>query len=79
MVPQTDLKATAEKMAKTILSRGPLALRSALTAVHEGIEMPLSKGLEFEAALFGLLANSADMKEGMGAFLEKRPARFRGC
>lgn len=78
VVPQADLKALAEKMATTILSRGPLALRSALTAVHEGIEMPLSKGLEFEAALFGLLANSADMKEGMGAFLEKRPAAFKG-
>ncbi|HZU53773.1 MAG TPA: enoyl-CoA hydratase-related protein [Holophagaceae bacterium] len=79
VAPLADLKATAEKMAKTILSRGPLALRSALTAVHEGIEMPLSKGLEFEASLFGLLANSADMKEGMGAFLEKRPAQFKGC
>jgi enoyl-CoA hydratase len=79
VVPQADLKAAAEKMARTILSRGPLALRSALTAVHEGIEMPLAKGLEFEAALFGMLANSADMKEGMGAFLEKRPAQFKGC
>ncbi len=78
VVPQADLKALAEKMAATILSRGPLALRSALTAVHEGIEMPLSKGLEFEASLFGLLAASADMKEGMGAFLEKRPAAFKG-
>jgi enoyl-CoA hydratase len=78
VVPQADLKATAEKLAKTILSRGPLALRSALTAVHEGIEMPQGKGLEFEASLFGLLAASADMKEGMGAFLEKRPAAFKG-
>jgi len=78
VVPQADLKATAEKLARTILSRGPLALRSALTAVHEGIEMPLGKGLEFEASLFGLLAASADMKEGMGAFLEKRPAAFKG-
>ncbi|MBS1767501.1 MAG: enoyl-CoA hydratase/isomerase family protein [Acidobacteria bacterium] len=79
VVPQADLKAAVEKLAKTILSRGPLALRSALTAVHEGIEMPQGKGLEFEASLFGLLANSADMKEGMGAFLEKRPASFKGC
>lgn len=78
VVPQADLKALVEKLATTILSRGPLALRSALTAVQEGIEMPQSKGLEFEASLFGLLANSADMKEGMGAFLEKRPAQFKG-
>ena len=78
VMPLTDLKASTEKLAKTILSRGPLALRSALSAVNEGIEMPLARGLEFEASLFGLLANSADMKEGMGAFLEKRPAQFKG-
>lgn len=78
VLPQAELKAAAEKLAKTILSRGPLALRSALNAVHEGLEMPLGRGLEFEATQFGLLAASADMKEGMGAFLEKRPAQFKG-
>ncbi|HJU84651.1 MAG TPA: enoyl-CoA hydratase-related protein [Holophagaceae bacterium] len=78
VVPQADLKATAEKLAKTILGRGPLALRSALAAVHQGMEMPLEQGLQFEAALFGLLAASEDMKEGMGAFLEKRAAAFKG-
>ena len=78
VMPQPDLKPAAEKLARTILSRGPLALRSALSAVQEGIEMPLGTGLEFEASLFGLLANSADMREGMGAFLEKRPAQFKG-
>jgi enoyl-CoA hydratase len=73
-----ELKAGAEKLAKTILSRGPLALQRAITAVYEGLEMPLEQGLQFEAALFGLLAASQDMKEGMGAFLEKRPAQFKG-
>jgi enoyl-CoA hydratase len=48
-------------------------------AVYEGLEMPLEQGLQFEAALFGLLASSQDMKEGMGAFLEKRAAQFKGC
>lgn len=76
--PQAELKAGVEKLANTILSRGPLALRSALTAVHQGLEMPQDQGLQFEAALFGLLAASQDMKEGMGAFLEKRPAAFTG-
>jgi enoyl-CoA hydratase len=78
VVPQADLRATAEKLARTILSRGPLALRSALTAVNEGLEMPLEQGLLFEAALFGLLAATTDMQEGMGAFLEKRQAQFKG-
>lgn len=78
VVPQAELKAAAEKLAKTILSRGPIALRSALAAVHEGMEMPQEQGLQYEAALFGLLAATQDMQEGMGAFLEKRPAEFRG-
>jgi enoyl-CoA hydratase len=76
--PQAELRAGVEKLANTILSRGPLALRSALTAVHQGLEMPQDQGLQFEAALFGLLAASQDMKEGMGAFLEKRSAAFKG-
>ena len=76
--PLADLKAGAEKLARTILSRGPLALRSALAAVHEGFEMPQDQGLQYEAALFGLLAATQDMQEGMGAFLEKRTAAFKG-
>jgi enoyl-CoA hydratase len=77
--PLADLRAGADKLARTLLSRGPLALRSALDAVHQGLEMPLEKGQQFEAALFGLLAASQDMKEGMTAFLEKRPAQFKGA
>jgi len=78
VVPAADLKAAATKLAKTILSRGPLALRSALACVNEGIEMPQDHGLQYEAALFGLLAATQDMQEGTGAFLEKRPAVFKG-
>ncbi len=76
--PQADLKAGVEKLARTILSRGPLALRSALAAVHQGLEMPQDQGLQYEAALFGLLAATQDMQEGMGAFMEKRAAQFKG-
>lgn len=76
--PAAELRAGAEKLARTILSRGPLALRSALDAVNQGLEMPLEKGLQFEAALFGLLAATQDMQEGMAAFLGKRPAQFKG-
>ncbi len=76
--PAAELKAGVEKLTKTLLSRGPLALHHALTAVHQGLEMPQEQGLQFEAALFGLLASTEDMKEGMSAFLEKRPAQFKG-
>ena len=76
--PLAELRAGADKLARTLLSRGPLAQRSALDAVHQGLEMPLEKGLQFEAALFGLLASSQDMQEGMTAFMEKRPSQFKG-
>jgi len=78
MVPQGELRAAAEKLACTILSRGPLALRSALATVNEGLEMPQEQGLQYEAALFGLLASTKDMAEGVSAFLEKRAAQFKG-
>jgi enoyl-CoA hydratase len=78
VVPLAELRATAEKLARTILTRGPLALRSALAAVNEGLEMSQEQGLQYEASLFGLLAATQDMQEGMAAFLEKRQAAFEG-
>jgi enoyl-CoA hydratase len=70
--------AAAHEMAKAILANGPIACRYVLEAVHRGLRMPLSEGLVLEATLFGLCAATSDMKEGMTAFLEKRPARFAG-
>jgi enoyl-CoA hydratase len=78
VVPAGHALAAAKDMAKAILSNGPVACRYVLEAVRRGLEMPLSEGLVFEATLFGLCAATSDMKEGMTAFLEKRPARFTG-
>ncbi|HEX9982247.1 MAG TPA: enoyl-CoA hydratase-related protein [Thermoanaerobaculia bacterium] len=78
VVPADQLMTAAEEMARTIAKRGPLAVRAAIEAVMIGSEMPLEAGLSFEATLFGLLASTEDMKEGMGAFLEKRQAEFKG-
>lgn len=77
VVPADQLMATADEMARKIASRGPLAVRAAIEAVMNGSEMPFEEGQFLEATLFGLLASTEDMKEGMGAFLEKRPAQFK--
>lgn len=78
VVAPENLMAAAEEMARTIARRGPLAVRAAIEAVMSGSEMPIEEGLFLEATLFGLLASTEDMKEGMGAFLEKRAAAFKG-
>jgi enoyl-CoA hydratase len=78
VVPADQLMATAEEMARKIASRGPLAVRAAIEAVMVGSDMGFDEGQVLEATLFGLLASTEDMKEGMGAFLEKRAAAFQG-
>ena len=78
VVPPGGALAAAKEMAKAILANGPVACRYVLEAVRRGLDMPLAEGLVFEATLFGLCAATADMEEGMTAFLEKRPARFTG-
>jgi enoyl-CoA hydratase len=78
VVPADQLMATAEELGRKIMSRGPLAVRAAIEAVMSGSEMPFEEGQFLEATLFGLLASTDDMKEGMSAFLEKRTANFAG-
>ncbi len=78
VVPADQLMSAAEEMARKIMLRGPLAIRAAIEAVMSGSEMPMQEGQFLEATLFGLLCASEDTKEGMNAFLEKRPPRFKG-
>jgi enoyl-CoA hydratase len=78
VVPPEELLPRAETVAATILSKGPLAIRYALDAVHRGLESPLAEGLAYEATLFGVLCAAEDTKEGTRAFLEKRKPEFRG-
>ena len=76
--PAAALLAETEKLVRRILGAGPVAVRFALDAVNHGSDMPLHDGLNFEATFFGLLAGTEDCREGMRAFLEKRPAKFAG-
>jgi enoyl-CoA hydratase len=76
--PAEELLAQTEALARIILSRGPLAVRYAMEAVHRGLEMGLEEALAWEATLFGVLCASEDMREGTRAFLDKRKPEFRG-
>jgi enoyl-CoA hydratase len=77
VVPQAELLKVAEETLRLIMSKGPVAVRMAMEAVHRGMDMDLENGLNLEAQLFGVVASTSDMKEGLSAFLEKRPAQFR--
>jgi enoyl-CoA hydratase len=65
-------------LAATIATKSPLALRLAKEAVNAAFEMSLTDALAHERRLFYLLFASEDQKEGMAAFLEKRPPHFTG-
>jgi len=73
-----DLIPRAEAIAQKIIANAPLAVQYALEAVNKGMEVPLAEGLYLEAVLFSVACASEDKKEGTTAFLEKRPARFKG-
>jgi enoyl-CoA hydratase len=73
-----DLMTTAKEMMRLILANGPLAVALCIEAIDRGLEMSLEEGLILEANHFGLLAATDDMREGTRAFMEKRPAAFKG-
>ena len=73
-----ELLQTAEAIAKKIIANAPLAVKYAMEAIEHGVETPQEEGLFLEATLFGLCCATEDMHEGTKAFLEKRPAQFKG-
>jgi enoyl-CoA hydratase len=78
VVPQDQLMGEVRRLMGTILRNGPVALGLAIECATRGMEMSVDDGLALESNLFGLLAATDDMREGMQAFLEKRTAEFRG-
>lgn len=77
--PQAELMTAAEQLARKISANGPLAVALAIEAVDNGYHSTTEDALRLEANLFGLLASTEDMREGMSAFLEKRKANFKGA
>ena len=78
VVPADRLLEESELLLRSILQNGPLAVRACLELVDAGLEMSQDEALQLEASYFGLLSATADMREGTGAFLEKRKANFCG-
>ncbi len=78
VVPVEHFFTEAMSVARTIAEKPPLALRMAKESVLKAHEMSLSDGLEYERKLFYMLFATEDQKEGMKAFVEKRPAKFVG-
>ena len=76
IVPAADLLAEALKTARAIAEKSALAVMAAKEAVNAAFETTLSAGLAQERRLFQAMFATHDQKEGMAAFLAKRPARF---
>ncbi len=72
-----DVLAAALALAEQISAKGPIAVRLVKEAVDMTDRLDIDSGLAAEASMFGLCFATADQKEGMSAFLEKRPPSFR--
>jgi enoyl-CoA hydratase len=78
VVAAERLLPTARALAETLVQKPPLAVRFIMQAVQGGLDSPLERADAIEAGLFGLIASTADMREGIRAFLEKRAPTFKG-
>ncbi|MFN2527961.1 MAG: enoyl-CoA hydratase/isomerase family protein [Candidatus Baltobacteraceae bacterium] len=77
VVPLEELLPAAQKLAKTIASKAPLAIAACKRAINDGAHLGIAEALELEALAFGTLVNTQDFKEGTSAFLEKRKAEWK--
>jgi enoyl-CoA hydratase len=78
VVPRAELLDRARDLMRRITKNGPVAVAMALQSVYGGLDVDAATALDQEASLFGLLASTADMREGTTAFLEKRKPKFSG-
>jgi enoyl-CoA hydratase len=78
VVPKGQALEEAKKLMKKIMAKGPVAIRMAKKAINEGLGMSLRAGLGLEGQCQGVCFGSEDKNEGAKAFLEKRPAQFKG-
>ena len=78
VVPPGQVLEEALRLAEEIAAKPAVAVRAIKAAVREGLDLPLPDGLKLERSMFYDLFDTADQKEGMAAFLEKRRPSFTG-
>ena len=78
VVPHQEVFPEAEKLAKEMTSKAPIALRYAKEVVNKGLDLTLEQGLRLECDLYMLLQTTQDRIEGIEAFIEKRQPHFIG-
>ena len=79
VVPPAQLLEEARALARKILEKGPAAIALAKACLRAAQEMPLSAGLDFETAAFGVVGSTQDKAEGMKAFIDKRKPSWTGA
>ncbi len=78
VVPSGELLNEAKRIAATIATKAPLAVAACKRAINNGAHLSIDDALEIEALEFGTLVDTEDIKEGTGAFLEKRKPNWKG-
>jgi enoyl-CoA hydratase len=78
VVPLADLMGEARRIATVIASKAPLAIAACKRVINTGAHLSIDDALELEALEFGTLVDTEDIKEGTGAFLEKRKPAWKG-
>ena len=77
VVPADELIDAAVKVAKTIMTKAPIAVMMAKQSINNGLDMALTNGIAFEGEAAITAFASDDRREGMSAFVEKRPPVFK--
>jgi 2-oxoglutaroyl-CoA hydrolase len=78
VVPAEELDAAVDRLVDELAALSPLALSVAKRVLNQAYDAPLHVGLELEGFAYGFLRTSHDFREGVEAFVQKRPPRFEG-
>ena len=78
MVPAAELMDAVLETAKRIAANAPLSVRALKRVVHEGHGMDLAAAMEMELSAYNRLFKTADRREGVASFNEKRTPVFKG-